>query len=352
MKCEYCDKYFFDKSNIKRHQTTSKSCIKIQIEKNVKNIDIKKFICEHCDKNLSSKHSLKYHLNICKQKIKKDKAEKDDELKIVVKQLQEELKELKEKPNIINNNTVNNTVNNNLTINNIEFLSFMTESKIKEIFDKYYNIETMLGSNKSLAEFTIENFFTGEENPIYLSSDIQRNMFCFLKDNKKIFDANAKILIDLISTYGFASIQKLYNNHVKQFKQKPVQLNNAFNDIMKLKTECKDYVNQLSIMLPKTIEERKISDKNNNYIKTQTQENYSIFIEEDDNNQYIFVESEDEEDEDELIQEIISEIHISKYKLLEYKDYYKNKGKCIIPVSISKNNSKELKDKYINFLRN
>jgi len=68
MNCNFCEKKLYHKSNLVRHQTTSKKCIEIQKNQNNKNIIIKLFNCEFCNKNLTSKQRLTYHLDICKVK--------------------------------------------------------------------------------------------------------------------------------------------------------------------------------------------------------------------------------------------------------------------------------------------
>ena len=130
MKCEYCNKSFYDKSSIKKHQS-SKSCVK-----NLNSdVNIVTFTCQYCNKKLSSKQSLKRHDDTCKEKDKLLSNQDENTLKNIVKQLQEEVKELKDgKTTIVNN--INNTVNNITINNNIDFISFMTERNIKETFDK------------------------------------------------------------------------------------------------------------------------------------------------------------------------------------------------------------------------
>ena len=92
-------------------------------------------LCEYCNKKLSSKQSLKRHDDTCKEKDKLLSNQDENTLKNIVKQLQEEVKELKDgKTTIVNN--INNTVNNITINNNIDFISFMTERNIKETFDK------------------------------------------------------------------------------------------------------------------------------------------------------------------------------------------------------------------------
>jgi hypothetical protein len=349
MDCNFCGKNFYHKSNLIRHQTTSKKCIQIQKNNNNDNIIIKLFNCEFCDKELSSKQSLTRHLNTCKKKIvneiKTDYKKDNDEiteLKNIVTKLQEEIKEIKETKNTpitINNNSNNNIVNNNsnnivnnITINNIDFMSYMTSEKIKEVFDKYYNIQILLGSKESLAHFTIDNFLSGSDKPIYLCSDKQRNKFYFLdKNNKKIDDSNAQILINLIINHGLGSIKNTYTKYTKIVKQKQNKLDIALNDIMNLKIDNKEYINELTTYLPRTIEERKILDE------TKSIENK---FEEQDG------EDGEEEEDEEKNETIIAGFPISE--LYKYKIHYMDTGKITAPADFIK--SKENIILYTKFL--
>ena len=305
MICEYCKNDYYDKSTLKKHQKTSIFCIKIQNE----NININNFICNFCNKELSTKQSLDRHIKVCKSK----KNNEDNEIKKLINELHNEIKEIKDNKNVINNNTtINNTVNN-ITINNIDFMSFMTAERIKEIFDQKFNIETLFGSEKSLANFTIENFLSGKDKPIYLCTDKERNKFIFLdKNNKKINDTNAQILIDLIMKYGFNKIKKSFDNHCKI---KPENLNNAYNSIMNIKKDGKEYINYLTNNLPKTIEERRIKDDVQN--QNSIEEDAIIF-----------------EDDDIINFDEISGIPL--YEFNKYREHYIKTGKILIPSKFEK----------------
>lgn len=76
--CEYCNKNFNSKSNLTRHQKTTKSCIKIQKEKFNENTNIIKisYSCCFCEKKFTTNQTLKSHTTNCPVKVYKDKFEK------------------------------------------------------------------------------------------------------------------------------------------------------------------------------------------------------------------------------------------------------------------------------------
>jgi hypothetical protein len=189
----------------------------------------------------------------------------------------------------------------------------MTSEKIKEVFDKHYNIEHLLGAKESLACFTVENFLSGKDKPLYLCSDRTRNKFYFLdKDNKRIDDSNAQILINLIIKYGIDSIEKTYKKYSKNTK-KIFNIDSAFQNITTLAIDGKEYINKLSDCLPTSVEERRIRD--------------------DIGNEEIVFEIESE-DEDE------NPVTISGFSLTQlnkYKVHYKKTGQILIPSIFEKN---------------
>jgi hypothetical protein len=71
--CTFCEKDFFEKCNLTKHQKTSKYCIKIQLKVDpTRQIEHEKNICEFCNKQVTTKDSLKKHMLTCKIKKEKD----------------------------------------------------------------------------------------------------------------------------------------------------------------------------------------------------------------------------------------------------------------------------------------
>ena len=92
-----------------------------------------------------------------------------------MQKVENNLNEVKDKPQIIN---INNN-NNKIVINgNVDFMTFTTPENIKDIFEKHFNIK-VLKAEEGFADFTVENFLSGDDRPLYICTDGQRNRFSF-----------------------------------------------------------------------------------------------------------------------------------------------------------------------------
>ena len=99
--CKFCKKIFNTKSNLYRHQKTTKSCLVIQEKENYTNISIITYDCNICEKKFTSKQILNSHMTSCPVlplKIKYDKIieSKDNLIKSLQSENCNELKDLKE----------------------------------------------------------------------------------------------------------------------------------------------------------------------------------------------------------------------------------------------------------------
>jgi len=293
--CNFCNTSFYDKSNLKKHQKSSKYCLKIQEElKTEKPL----FGCEYCLKSLSSKQMLNYHLNICKQK-KKIENEAQQKITLDMTIMKQELEKLKNKPSTTTNHiTINtdNSVNTDNSSNNYcSLLNYMTPEVVRESF-KNFNINNLLsGSQKELADMTIKNFLTGKDHPLYLCKDRSRNKFVYTdEENKEKEDANAIVLRTLVYNGIAPLLKKLYqeeyvklndelarckriddNALIETSRDDIKELDEAYKQFNILK-EAEDYISHLSKCLPTSIKDRIYKDGlKNDLLETENKQTNS-----------------------------------------------------------------------------
>ena len=270
-KCCFCLKEFSTKSNLNRHQSSSKTCL---------NNEKRLYKCEFCLKEITSRENYTYHLSICKEKEKDTKnTERTNQIEIELKTLKKELEKIKDKPTTTNNNITITTNNTDNSVNYCGLLNYMTPEVVRESF-KNFNINNLLsGSQKELADMTIKNFLTGKDHPLYLCKDRSRNKFVYTdEENKEKEDANAIVLRTLVYNGIAPLLKKLYHEeyvklHDELARCKRIddralidtsrddikELDEAYKQFNILK-EAEDYISHLSKCLPTSIKDRIYKD--------------------------------------------------------------------------------------------
>jgi len=221
--CEFCTKNFSNKSNLRYHKRTNKSCIAIQLE-TVENTEISSFVnCEFCGKESFTKQTIKTHYTRCIKKRDKDKneeikkllsekKEKDKEIKKLTKKDEENKKILSEKDEenkklqmrIVELETENKiylqdrevvqkiamqpklstTTNNDNRINN-NF--FDNPEKIKQMVNEKLTTEYICDGQKGVAQFAYDILLKDENgNMNYICSDPSRHIFKFYNSEGNI----------------------------------------------------------------------------------------------------------------------------------------------------------------------
>jgi len=272
IKCEFCQKKFSNKYNLKRHQSNTNKCKKIQEEE--KNTE---HICKFCQKCYTSKKYLDKHIENCSEyknnkikvieeknqveidrmKLEYDKKmieleeklekkynsslnilnEKITQIQINLEiQLEENkdyyeniISDLKkthqsEKMNIlenynqmlINNNSkvVNNTINNNY---NITLIPFTKDSiPIDEI-----TIHDLKKGISGISEILLKSITVDKEKGLYnyICSDPSRNMYkYFSMERKWVKDINGQYIKDVFYPTILPKFKEIYKNYQKHIK--------------------------------------------------------------------------------------------------------------------------------------
>ena len=171
--CTYCENIFSNKSNLTKHQKTSKKCISIQKEQDNPDIIIITYKCKFCKKDLSSNQKLNNHLNICKEKIRNEKQPEKDIEKQIEQQVEKRLQQLE-----INKETIKPTIKQKI-VEEVEVETKIPEETnidineniAKEIKPKDTILSNMLFKSELTNEKEIRVVGTSE-NPLFIGKDI------------------------------------------------------------------------------------------------------------------------------------------------------------------------------------
>lgn len=204
--CQYCNKEYSSKSNLIKHQTTTKKCLNIQKSMKVKISD--NILCQYCERVFINKQAMIKHENICKTKkyeiqtLKADLEKCQIELekyKLENQKLKEDVACLKAANKVYNeivknnnqitinnnNNKTNNNYSKNITFNSS--LNLNDIDKISDIINNKYNINHLLQGQKGVAHFVVENFLKDDYGNLkYICSDPSRKVFNYQNEEGNI----------------------------------------------------------------------------------------------------------------------------------------------------------------------
>ena len=219
-KCEFCNKNFSNKSNLKYHTRTNKTCQIIQHQNDIIN-------CEFCNK-VFTEQTITIHNKNCKKKlneeIKRLQIEKDEEIKQLQIEKNEEIKKLQiriveleaenkiylqghevvQKLAIQPKTTNTNNNDNRIKINN-NF--FDNPERIKQMIDEKLTKDYISDGQKGVAQFACKNLLKDENgNMNYICSDLSRHVFKFYNSEGNIEkDVKANKLTDMLIEAGIAN---------------------------------------------------------------------------------------------------------------------------------------------------
>jgi len=269
-KCEFCEKVFKYKANLKNHITNTKYCLEIQKKSTSKVIDTKilietktDFVCEYCNSEFKSKRNLHTHIIICKEKdiynVKRELNQKHlEEIKILEEKYLNDLNSYKiiiasleakieiyekdhdiisdiAKQTKITNNTNTNTNNivNNLAIYDINRITETFSNKLE-----YITKEDIINGQKGIANILVPCLYDENGNKMLTCTDKSRLMFIKLDDKyNRIKDSELKNLASAIKPLALKKADEIVEEHNK--------LKERIYNIDSLKAENKVYISYI-----------------------------------------------------------------------------------------------------------
>ena len=258
--CDFCNKSFATKSNLKYHQKVAKYCLELQGKKEVAKVHH----CTFCSKEFLNIYTLQDHNLICKEKKKIDQENKasfyEKETSKLEKKMERQKREYEEKlerqeekmekqQNIINTIAMRpSTTNNKNTIihNNQKILNFNDKEKLNDVIRKKVTQSVVQKGQIGLAGVVFDNYLTDQEgNRLYQVTDTSRQNFDYYDENGELrVDIGEKKLTEAISksnlTQHVALIAKdipnLYDKETG-YLEEVVQLTNFDEDHSKFRKE-------------------------------------------------------------------------------------------------------------------
>ena len=221
-KCEKCGYETKYTTNLKNHLNRKNPCDIPKIHQKMVLVGTKNpptntktlIECPTCNKGFTKKSSLVRHLKFkrCKDKDilsnEMNVKQKDFlELKNKLEKVEEELKNIKEKPATTTiNNTNTNSHNRTKNINNYYCVPFDNRS-IKHVLDMYYDVDVFYKGPKMVIKLLYEEFY---QKDIFLL-DYARQKFQYKYKMKK--EDPGKLIVDLKNEWSLGQIQKEYQRH-------------------------------------------------------------------------------------------------------------------------------------------
>jgi hypothetical protein len=273
--CKYCEKQFTSTHNLKRHQTYTKSCLKIQKERfNIDDHKSSLFKCKYCKKEYSSKQYLDSHLAKCaikdREKLEdknKEIREKDKENKLLHKE-NEELKneilvlktevrmlreqnerstsaveEIAKQPRVQQNNNQKILITSNMDL---------SQERMKDMIENSFNANYMIQGQKGVARFAYDTILKDDQGKLkYICTDPSRQIFQYKNEEGELQkDVKAKKLTKALLDGELKSAShKIASDKMKENTEDFLEYSTYYLDIKELEDDNSDFSKELSTLV-------------------------------------------------------------------------------------------------------
>jgi hypothetical protein len=298
MNCEYCHRHFANKNNLNNHVKTAKYCLKIQGRSSVSG----SYTCIICENIYTSKDGCDKHMVMCKdtihgqlitklrndndkfrnysdsmiEKLRNDNSSKEGIIALMqdkidrqeaknismekslidMKVLQKEVDIYKSQSDkdrecieqIAKQPKMTTTTNNILNMHTLD----LSNDRVRNIIEEYYNIDYLLAGSKGVAQFTIDNVLTKpDDKVIYSLTDRSREAYNF-KNVDGVIEKDIK---------GRKLREVVYKNGIKE-KAFSIANTMVLEDPVKAnELRCIEYALEVADLDPNTIRTKEVNDK-------------------------------------------------------------------------------------------
>jgi hypothetical protein len=305
MDCEYCDRHFSNKTTLKTHQENAKYCLTIQGKCSSSAIHI----CITCEHIFTSKAGCDKHMVLCKNtvhgqlieklrtdndklrndndklrndndaiidKLRSDNYSKEGMVALMQDKIdRQESKLISMEQSLSNMNVLQAKVDiyksqadeskdcieqiakqpkNTTTTNNILNMHTLdlSDDRVKNIIEEYYNIDYLLAGSKGVAQFTIDKVLTKPDDKIiYSLTDRSREAYNF-KNVEGVIEKDTK---------GRKLREVVYKNGIKE-KAFSIANHMVLEDPVKAdELKCIEYALEVADLDPTTIRTKEVKDK-------------------------------------------------------------------------------------------
>ena len=254
MECEFCHVTLSTKSNLRRHQTSSKTCIAIRREQNHEEVAEQRLVCSGCQKEFGRPDNYRKHISACTMLNQTMIAE----LQTSIHDLQQENDELKERVKHLTNatcklvterpigsdyaitpvtsttNTTNtaNTINTTINIINCarNYLVPITQEMLTLSSD-HMTLRHLQGGGDAMARLALDTTLSGDWRMAV--TDLPRKKSMFKDKNQALVeDLKAREFMRLWCSANLYKAEGLHNTEQERLKGVPLLTDEERDDTL------------------------------------------------------------------------------------------------------------------------
>ena len=276
MNCEFCDRTFSNKGNMRMHQKTAKYCLQIQgVGPKIQHT------CTYCSTQFVSKTRCSDHVNKCieyyKSEIERLKSEYETNTEILTTRYETNIERLESRLTEMTAKNADATViihekdteirilteqlsassdlvmklvdKPTITMNNQKYINMpifdLNSDSICSILENKFTYKDIKNGQKSVAKFIVENMLKDINGDLkYVCTDLARQKFVMkMEDDSLCRDAQAHKMLEMIGVPIRNKTRDIYRNVDEEIKQ---YIEEQYYEVMKMNDDNATFRNHLA----------------------------------------------------------------------------------------------------------